>query len=212
MKSAYVKIWTYVLALMLVPIILMANTLSAQTTELPIVLNEIFPNPQSAPFDAQFIEVVNLNAFAVDISGYTITDAGDNRVPTTVFTVPSGTMLGANEFRGFFHPQTGIILDSIDAVELRDATGSLQDSFAFDIEADGLQPTSSYGRLTNGTGDWRICLDPNPDESNVTANCGDALAISLSSVGAISSPQTLSLVLLLVGAVSTSILSYYRRN
>ena len=139
------------------------NGIAAYTVEMPqefvpnLVINEINYNPiESGTDTTEFIELLNMEAAAVDLSGYAFSAGVD-------FTFPSGAMVGANEYlvvafdSAAFHNTYGFAPDFVwtsgalsnggEAVAIATSMGTLVDSVNFDdiapwpTEPDGFGPT-----------------------------------------------------------------------
>lgn len=161
-------------------------------------LNELnpFPAPPADNYDAQYVEIWNPNSSPLDISGFQLSDAGDNRSSTT-FTIPDGTVVQPNSGIAFFHSQTGIIIDPIDTLQLIDpADSGVDDSFSLDVAQDGLQDGDVYSRnfSQDGVGGWFVCDESTPNDSNADGCGNDPTVINLSNITSHAPKMTVLLV------------------
>jgi hypothetical protein len=80
------------------------NRLAPGTGEIPgaqpahtvIVFGTVEANPPSGNQDEEYIQLVNPNSFAVDLSGWTLSASADASPPTSIFTFRGGTVIPAN--------------------------------------------------------------------------------------------------------------------
>ena len=144
-----------------------------------IVINEIHYEPSDPAEKSEFIELHNPDAEAVDLSGWTLTNAVE-------FSFPAGTMIDAGKFlliakdpEGFrdefggdaLGPWTGALNNNGESVELENAQGQRVDKVDYGLGFPW--PTLAAGRggsmelihpdLDNDLGSsWRYSKAPNP--------------------------------------------------
>ena len=111
------------------------NALASQ-----VVINEIHYDPVDETSPAEFIELYNPGTSSIDLSGWMLTDAVD-------FTFPQGTVIGANGYLVIgedpttlntvfgvtaLGPWVGGLRNDGEEIDLRDASGTLQDQVNYD--------------------------------------------------------------------------------
>ncbi|AMW06438.1 hypothetical protein GEMMAAP_00560 [Gemmatimonas phototrophica] len=117
-----------------------ANSCVVATTTVKI--NEVESNG-GTPGD--WVELINIGATAVDLSGYVFRDNDDSRVP---YTLPAGTIIAAGGYLVLDEAQFGFGLGAGDAARLfAPGGGTLVDSYTWTAHA-----ATTYGRCPNGTG------------------------------------------------------------
>jgi len=128
-----------------------------------------------------WVELYNNSAADVDISGYFLSDKITN---PTKWEIPSGTVIGANDFLIFYcskksdffplnnHTNFKITqTKTSEAIVFADPSGTLLDSH--DIDANN-QRNHSFGRRADGGADWGIYTNPTPNASNtMSTSYGD---------------------------------------
>ncbi len=128
--------------------------------------NEVTLADQDGAYD-DWIEIYNKGSVAVDLGGYALTD---DITDFTLFTFPTGTMIQPDGYiivwadkemeQEGFHADIKLSTSG-ESLYLTNAELSIIDSVNF-----GSQETDiSYGRLPNGTGDFRI-MTPTPGTMN----------------------------------------------
>lgn len=159
-----------------------------------IVINEFLAsnkttNPDNADFDdySDWLEIYNAEDFAVDLSGYTITD--DLEYPTK-WQIPTGTTIRPRGFILFWADgydegpgQHYVRPDETDQdfvtqyyhlnfklsrageqIGLFDPNGNKLDALSYDLQ----WPDVSYGRTPDGGSDWLYFGEPTPGQANIT--------------------------------------------
>lgn len=117
-------------------------TTQASSTPAKVILNEILANENGSDTSTEFIEVVNVGGTTIDISGWTLSDAGGVR-----HTFASGTRLGAGRALVVFGGANGIpsglsnavsasggslaLNNTGDTVSLKDARRKAVDAFSY---------------------------------------------------------------------------------
>jgi uncharacterized protein YjiK len=119
----------------------------------PVRINEVESSaPDSGP---DFVELVNLSATAVDLTGWVLKDSGEAD-PTTL---PAGTSLPAG---GHLLVDTLLAgLGSSDSARLFDPTAALIDSYSWTAHA-----TTTYGRCADGVGAFTTTSSATPGTVN----------------------------------------------
>lgn len=114
---------------------------AANDCSAPVRINEIESN-DGVPGD--WIEIINVGAQGVDVSGFTLSDSDD----THVFVIPAGTTIAAGGYVvAEVDGDNGFGLGKADSARLFDAEGTLLDSHSWSAHA-----TTSYGRCADGSG------------------------------------------------------------
>lgn len=131
--------------------VLMANKVSALTNN--VVLNEIFASPDGG--DNEWVELYNPTAAPIDISGWTIKDAGSYQ------QVLSGIV-----------PANGYAIVDVDQFNDDGDTITLSDGVAYSdvIAYPAIANTKSYARVIDGSETWEI-----RDAAQVTKNATNAI-------------------------------------
>ncbi|MEZ5330111.1 MAG: lamin tail domain-containing protein [Verrucomicrobiales bacterium] len=117
-----------------------------------VVINEVHFEPADAAEASEFIELLNPDAEAVDISGWKLTSAVDFTFAPGTRIEPDGYLLVAKDPAGFkaefggdaLGPWAGGLNNSGESIELDDATGNRIDRV--DYRAGFPWPTLSAGR------------------------------------------------------------------
>jgi hypothetical protein len=123
-----------------------------------LVINEIVA--KGADDNPDWVELYNPDPEEVDISGWTIEDDGGGK-----YLLPEGTTLGGGEYLVVNDALLGFGLGSDDAVLLSDAEGELVDVADWE---DGDAPVGkSWGRIPNGTGDFKTLSTPTSAAANI---------------------------------------------
>jgi len=135
-----------------------------------VVVNEILAK-SSAEIKVEWIELYNNGDGDLDISNWSIMDSKD-RDP---FIIPAGTVISKGGFYVVEYDETGesgftFGLGNEDAVRLFDGNDSLADSIQW---SDGeMAEDQSYGRVPDGTGDFKLLVSPTKGKSN-SDTCGN---------------------------------------
>lgn len=119
-----------------------------------VVINEFLVDPDSE----QWVELYNKGTESVDISGWFIDDDGR----TQKFTIPSGTTINPSEFKVFESGNFNLDWASGDTAKLLNGA-SIEDSYSYDI---GPGENNTYGRQTDGVGDWVVFNSPTKSSTN----------------------------------------------
>ncbi|PTL84385.1 lamin tail domain-containing protein [Vitiosangium sp. GDMCC 1.1324] len=98
-------------------------TITAPSSPAAVILNEILANEPGSATDGEFVELVNVGGAAIDISGWTLSDATSVR-----HTFPSGTVLGAGQSIVVFGGAAGIPTGTPNAVVASTNTLSLNNT------------------------------------------------------------------------------------
>jgi hypothetical protein len=137
---------------------------SETATDVHVVLNEVVA--KAVNLGPDWLELVNLGASAVDLSGWVLKDDNDAHS----FTLPQGVTLEAGAYllvegEGGSGPLVmGYGFGKADSVRLFDAGGALVDTTTW---LDGDAPMGgSWGRFPNGTGAFTTLATPTPGAVN----------------------------------------------
>lgn len=152
------------------PAVVAAITATLTATPLPggVLLNEFLPHPRS-DWDAsgasnakdEFVELANVNAFAVDLTGYGLDDAEGGSKP---YVIPASTTLLPGELRPFFRSETRIALnDDGDTVRLLGPQGQVLDSVTYERDPGA---DVSWVRQPDASGEWHDDGLPSPGDAN----------------------------------------------
>ncbi len=156
------------------------GTYSAPVSALGVVLNEIYPNPDTgdpAPNNREWIELYNNTAGAVDVLGWKISEmSGASEVFYTVVAVcpGSGTAGKIAPYSGAdteiaasgllvlqFCPASQVLNNGGDTVRLYDGSNTFLDGHAYPSTA----AEKSHTRIPDGVGVW-VDPEPTPGSSN----------------------------------------------
>jgi hypothetical protein len=133
------------------------------------VINEVFPHGANALTDPDWVELKNIGAAAIDLSGYRVRDS------KTTITLPQGTHIAPGGYLVIYCddvPDGGASdrlhapfkLGGQDEIYLLDPVGNRIDSVVWDSVA---APSGrSYGRLPDGTGLF-LSLTPTRNARNI---------------------------------------------
>ena len=157
-----------------------------------VVINEIHYNPNDETSAEEFIELYNFGGNAIDISGWTISDAVEFSIPEGTVISPNGYLVigeapdTLNSIFGItaLGPWEGRLRNTGEEIDLRNASGTLQDQVDYN---DGFPwPTGTRGgggsmelinpALDNNLGgSWRtsgttIDTGPGPNTVYITEN------------------------------------------
>lgn len=122
-----------------------------------VVLNEFLVDPTNG----QWVELYNTSSNSVDISGWYIDDSGGSEK----FTIPTGTTIAPQELKVFESNSFNLNKSSSDTVQLLNG-GVVIDSYLYDT---GPGANASYGRVSDGIGNWVIFNAPTKGSTNNTA-------------------------------------------
>jgi uncharacterized protein (TIGR03437 family) len=124
------------------PFITTTNSTKAAANDCttPVRINEV-ESDGGTPGD--WVELANVSAAPVDISGFILRDNDDTRN----YVIPVGTVIPASGYLVLEEAAFGFGLGSADSARLFDTTGALVDSYTWTAHA-----STSYGRCPNGTG------------------------------------------------------------
>ncbi|NQV34482.1 MAG: CotH kinase family protein, partial [Phycisphaeraceae bacterium] len=159
-----------------------------------IVINEFLAsnktiNPDNADFEdySDWLEIYNAENFAVDLSGYHLTDDLENpikwQIPAGTTISPKGFILfwadGYDEAPGHYHvrpdePHDGFFTKyyhlnfklsrAKEQIGLFDPNGDSLDTLSYDLQL----PDVSYGREPDGGNNWSYFGEPTPGSANIT--------------------------------------------
>lgn len=127
-----------------------------------------------------WIELYNNNGAAVNLGGYWLSDNPSDlqkwEFPATAIIPANGFLTVLASGRGDYEPNfLGQINASFkltqtggESVILSDPSGTQLDAFSFSVNGSN-QANQSWGRSTNGTGNWVIFTTPTPNASNTGA-------------------------------------------
>ena len=116
-----------------------ANSCFVPATTLRI--NEV-ESSGGAPGD--WIELVNIGATPIDLSGWRVLDNDDTHVP---YVLPAGTTIAAGGYLVVEEAGLGFGLGATDSARVYDPIGGLYEAYSWTAHA-----TTTYGRCPNGTG------------------------------------------------------------
>ncbi|MCX6760471.1 MAG: helix-hairpin-helix domain-containing protein [Candidatus Nealsonbacteria bacterium] len=95
-----------------------------------ILINEIMPSPEGADDQNEWIKLINLNDFEVNLSGWSIKDAEGK---TTTYAFPINTKISPNGFLILTRPETKISLNNDkDGLELIKPDKTIADSMKYE--------------------------------------------------------------------------------
>lgn len=121
----------------------------------PVRINEV---ESDGGTPADWVELTNISASPVDVSGYVVKDSDDAHA----FTIAGGTSVPAKGYLVLDQADLGFELDATDSVRLFAADGTtLIESYAWTSAA-----TQSYGRCKDGVGDFRDTKAPTKGAAN----------------------------------------------
>ncbi len=132
-----------------------------------VAINEIVSNGDAT----DWVEVINIGASAVDISGWTVMDNDPFGHAGEVTPLADGTTLAPGAYFVFDQPsEFSFGLGNGDTVTLRDAYGSTVDEHTYSAHA-----TASWGRCPNGVGDF---TDLETRTKGLSNACGNPVRIN----------------------------------
>lgn len=119
-----------------------------------VIINEVFPSPEGADEENEFIEIYNTNNFDVDLSGWKIKD----EIGTVVtFIIPNNTKILANNFLLFKRPETKISMNnSGDTISLIMPDNKVSSTVTFEKSLLG----QSYNLTSSGAFVWSDKVTP----------------------------------------------------
>ncbi len=131
--------------------------LSASKTPVPTVagvynysrtvyINEFLPNPTGEDTQAEFIEIINLGAASINLTGWQLDDEAGGSKP---YTLPAGTTLKAGAVKSWKRSETALALNNEgDSVRLLDPAGQVLSSYTYTESAPEGQ---SFSRTPEGS-------------------------------------------------------------
>ena len=138
-----------------------------------IKLNEVVSKGE--PYD--WVEIYNMGSSDADLSGYWVSDKADQ---LDRFILPNGveSVIPAQGFAliTFDADSTGFSLSGNEGVFLSTPSGELIDQVEYTDEVSIID--TSYGRLPDGIGEWRLLYEVTPGGSNMSGQapeCGDGV-------------------------------------
>jgi len=118
-----------------------------------IVINEALPNPEGSD-NEEWIELFNLSADDVDLSGWQLDDDEGGSKP---YKIPAGTIIKANDFLLLEKEKTKLALNNtFDAVRLINPAGEI----VFETNYDEVPENASWARDENNNWQWTSTLTP----------------------------------------------------
>ncbi|OJT25933.1 hypothetical protein BO221_08850 [Archangium sp. Cb G35] len=151
-------------------------TITASATPAKVILNEMLANEPGSDTDGEFVELVNVGGAAIDISGWTISDATSVR-----HTFAAGTVLAAGKAIVVFGGTTGIPSGTPNAVVASTGTLSLNNSSdtvrVKTSTAQGAATIDSFSYTSSLASQDGVSMNRSPDAS---ATGGFVLHTSLS--------------------------------
>lgn len=133
--------------------VIAANKVSALTNN--VVINEIFASPNSG--DTEWVELYNATSGPIDISGWTIEDAGSYQQ----------TLSGVVPANGYAIVDVDQFNDSGDTVTLSDGA-----AYSDEMTYPAIANTKSYARVTDGSETWEI-----RDTAQVTKSATNTIVV-----------------------------------
>jgi len=123
-----------------------------------VFLNEFLPSPEGPDNKNEWIELFNQNDFAVDLSGWKLSDIVGT---TKIYSFPDQTTIQANGFLVFQRTETNITLNnSGDVVNLLLPNNTILESVSYEKA----EREESYAKNTFGAWEWS--QNPSPGEIN----------------------------------------------
>lgn len=151
------------------------STAQPVTYSTDIYLSELLPNPSTDEASDEFIELYNAGSTAVDLTGWSLSDATDK-------TYTLSSTIAAGSYLAIYRSDSGIALNNTgDTAELYNPNTVVQDSIEYTDSADD---DISYA-LTK-TGDWTWTTTPTPHIANVIK------AVAVTSITTTTQPTTQS--------------------
>lgn len=123
-----------------------------------VVINEFLVDPDNQ----QWVELYNNGAEVVDISGWIIDDDGSI---TQKFTIPTNTSINTGEFKIFESSLFNLNRTTPDTIQLIKES-SIEDSYFYSM---GPGVNNSYGRDSDGNGNWVVFNAPTKGSTNNTS-------------------------------------------
>lgn len=123
-----------------------------------IIINEILPSPSGPDAEEEWMEIFNQNSFAVDLSGWQITDTSGN---TINYTFPAGKIIQPQEYLVLTRPLTKIIFNNDgDLIKIISPDGRIADSVEYASAPQG----ESFNRTESGWS-WSKNLTPGAENN-----------------------------------------------
>ncbi len=123
-----------------------------------VFLSEILPSPEGPDSEYEWIELFNQNDFAVDLSGWKLSDVIGT---TKIYSFPDQTTIQANSFLVFQRTETNITLNnSGDTVNLLLPNNIILETASYEKA----KREESYAKNTFGSWEWS--QNPSPGETN----------------------------------------------
>jgi hypothetical protein len=129
---------------------------AANSCPATVRLNEI---ESSGGVPGDWVEIVNVSAASVDVSGWVFKDGVD----TNAYSIPAGTSIASGAFLVLDEAQFGFGLGGNENIRLYNASAVLVDSYAYTSAA-----SNTYGRCPDGTGGFINTLGATKGTTN---NC-----------------------------------------
>jgi hypothetical protein len=149
---------------------------STSTTTAKLVINELQPANTDTVTDENgdaddWIEILNPEATAVDLRGYSLSDSANKQVISGSLPVPAGgyVLIWADDSpsQGSAHLGFKLSAKKGDTLTLTDPSGKPVDTVSFDPATD----QNVYARFPSGTGAFAWCAQATPGAANGAA-CG----------------------------------------
>lgn len=129
-----------------------------------VLINEVLADPREKDAENEFIEIYNVGAEAVDLTGWRLDDAKEDDGAYLFDNVELDYVLEPDSFIVLYRLETDITLNNdVDAVHLYDATGNEIDSFELISVLSGY----SWGRNPENSDEWMMFKTPTPGETNI---------------------------------------------
>jgi hypothetical protein len=142
-------------------------------------LNEVLPRPMNVDWDGngvadaydEWVEVFNMEAYPVDLSGWALDDMASSGTAPHEF--PAGTVLEAHGFLLQYRSDTGVALNQdTDTARLLLPDGAEVDAFSYVNPA----ADQSYSRAVDGIGPWVVGYPASPGGPNIAPPHADSNA------------------------------------
>ncbi len=140
-----------------------------------VEVTEVYPNPEGADAEEEWIEITNGGDTAVNLGNWTVDDGEGGSDP---YVFPDDTIIGPGETIVLYRTESGVALNNSDeVVELVDYTGEVVDEVSYEDSVEGqsyaeieveemasdLASTSDMGTRIFSTWKWS---SPSPGEHN----------------------------------------------
>ncbi len=134
------------------------------TSTSPLIINELFPDPETSDLTDEFIELKNISSSTVNLVGWKLAD--NSKTFSLIGTIAPGKLIA------FSRPQTGIALNNTTAEEIKltNPAGAIADEIHYDTAEEGL----SYNRKNDGAWHWSETITK---ETENILNIGDTVGI-----------------------------------